>query len=199
MGRFFNEPWRCGNVGKFTDFYMFVHLHVLLFLVQSWGTIKWPGANGPLSMIGILFTDAGKPIFIGPGNLGPVGLGSLMHACKTSKLLEHGGKRMKARARPLGKISLANHHHRQNRLQCNMTCCVCYPPTQQALFQVSSQVCAVSSQASIQGLALGPLTHVKLPSTISTFWLDNFTGLTCSVSFFGAHLQPGRQADDTQL
>ena len=34
MGRFFNEPWRCGNVGKFTDFYMFVYLHVLLFLVQ---------------------------------------------------------------------------------------------------------------------------------------------------------------------
>ena len=99
------------------------------------------------------------------------------------------GKRVKARARPLGKNQScqSSPSSEQTSMQYDLLC-VLTPPTQhQALFQVSSQVCAFSSQPSIQALALCPLTHVKLPITISTLWLDNFSLagklMTCNCEF----------------
>ena len=116
-------------------------------------------------MIRILLPDAGKPIFIGPGNLGPVKLESLMHAFTTSKVLEYRYfKRVKTRARPLSKNQScpSSPSSEQTAVQYDVLSVLIHPTQNIKHYFSSSGVCAFSSQASIQGLAFCFLMHVEL-------------------------------------
>ena len=94
-------------------------------------------------MIGVLFTDAGKPIFIGPGNLGPVGLGSFMHACKTSKLLEHGQKNeSKGQATWKNQSCQSSPSSEQTAMQYDLLCVLPSNTTSSTVSSIFSSLCS---------------------------------------------------------